>query len=225
MPDTFGSRHKLRVEQSETARLLLEPATLAMLSPFVGRERAAAEVARELAMPLNTLLYGLKQLLKVGLIEVAREERRAGRAIKFYRAVAEAFLLPYAATPAETPEMLLEQEHAPRQKRLIRGLVQAAYRELDTQGERVWGVRVELEGGRLAVRNAIGPDSTWNFLDPDAPALVDLWAEDVTLDFEEAKALQKELCDLIGRYRAKSGQQGYIVRLGMAPLPSRADPR
>ena len=66
--------------------------------------------------------------------------------------------------------------------------------------------------------NAIGPDSPWNFLDPDAPALVDLWAEDITLDFDEAKALQKELCSLLGRYRAKRGQQGYIVRLGLAPL-------
>lgn len=222
MPDPSGSSRELHVEQPEAARLLLEPATLRALSPFVGRGRAASEVARELAMPLNTLLYQIKQLLKAGLLEVVREERRAGRAIKRYRAVAESFLLPYAVTPAETPEVLLEQEHAPRQGRLIRGLVRAAYGELDAQGERVWGVRVGLEGGKLAVRNAIGPDSSWNFLDPTAPALVDLWAEDVMLDFAEAKALQRELCDLLGRYRAKRGQQGYIIRLGMAPLPGEA---
>ncbi len=104
-------------------------------------------------------------------------------------------------------------------------MVRAAQGELDAQGERVWGVRVGLEAGRLAVRSAIGPDSSWNFLDPDAPAIVDLWAEDVTLDFDEAKALQKELCSLLERYRAKRGQQGYIVRLGMAPLPGKVEAR
>ena len=97
-----------------------------MLSPFVGAARTASSVARELEMPLNTLLYGLKGLLEVGLIEVTHEERRAGRAVKHYRAVAEAFFLPYAVTPAETPEVLLAQEHASRQTRLIRGLVGAA---------------------------------------------------------------------------------------------------
>ena len=220
MLETFSSRprRELRVETPEAARRLLEPATLKVLSPFVGRSRAASEVARELRVPLNTLLYQLNRLLEVGLIEVVGEVRRAGRAMKRYQAVADTFLLPYAVTPAETPEVLLAQEHAPRQAKLIQGLVRAAYNELGARGERVWGVRVGLEGGRLTVRNAIGPESSWNFLGASAPALVDLWAEDVTLDFAEAKALQKELCDLFGRYRAKKGQQSYIVRLGMAPL-------
>ncbi len=229
MPQPFGSRPlgitELRVEAPEVARKLLEPATLRALSPFVGEARTASEVARELELPLNTLLYQVRGLLKLGLLEVEREACRAGRAVKHYRAVAEAFFLPYTVTPAETPEVLLAQEHASRQGRLIRGLVEAAYGELDPQGEHVWGVRVGLEAGRLTVRNAIGPESPWNFLDADAPALVDLWAEDVTLDFAEAKALQKELCELLGRYRAKRGRQGYIVRLGMAPLPRKAETR
>lgn len=228
MPQPFGSRPlrpELRVEAPEVARKLLEPATLKVLSPFVGAARTASEVARELETPLNTLLYGLKGLLKVGLIEITHEEPRAGRAVKTYRAVAEAFFVPYAVTPAETPEALLTQEHAPRQARLIQGLVGATYSELDAQGEHVWGVRVGLEAGRLTVKNAVGPESPWNFLDADAPALVDLWAEDVTLDFEEAKALQKELCSLLERYRAKRGQQGYIVCLGMAPLSGKAELR
>ena len=228
MPQPFSSRPnscELRIENREVARRLLEPTTLRVLAPFVGRSRAASAVARELETPLNTLLYQLRGLLEVGLLEVVREERRAGRAIKLYQAVADAFLLPYAVTPAETPEVLLAQEHAPRQERLIQSLVRAAYGELGAQGERVWGVRVGLEGGRLTVQNATGPQSSWNFLDERAPALVDLWAEDITLDFAEAKALQKELCDLFGRYRAKRGQQSYIVRLGMAPLLGKVEPR
>lgn len=224
MPEPFGSSRELRVTQPGNARALLEPATLEVLSPFVGRERTAAEVARKLEMPLNSLLYKVKALLALGLLEVSREERRAGRSVKHYRAIAEAFFLPYEVTPAETPEALLAQEHAPRQQRFVRALVQTAAELLDARGEPVWGVQVGLEGGRLVVRNTIGPDSSWNFLDPDAPALVDLWAEDITLDFSDAKALQKELCDLLGRYRAKRGSQGYMVRLGLAPLASETKP-
>lgn len=69
------------------------------------------------------------------------------------------------------------------------------------------------------------PGKQLELLDVSAPALVDLWAEDVPLDFGGAKALQKELCRLFERYRAKQGQQGYIVRLGLAPLPGKAETR
>jgi DNA-binding transcriptional ArsR family regulator len=214
----FQIRSSGNVEQLEVATALLEPTTLAVLSPFVQQERSPAGVARELGMPLNSLMYQIKRLLALKLLCVSRVEARAGRATKYYRAVAETFFVPYHLTAAETPELLLEQETAPRQKRLVQSLVAAAQRELDGRGERVWGLQVALEGERLVARNAIGPDSDWNFLSPTAPALLDWWAEDIQLGFKDAKTMQAELCDLLMRYRAKSGQQAYILRLAMAPI-------
>ncbi len=217
MPSSIGSSPVLRVERPEMARLLLEQSTLKLLSPFVGRQRSASGAAQELGMPVNTLLYQIKRLLDAGLLEVAEERKRAGRAVKHYRAVAEAFFVPYELTPLETPQALLEAEHAPRERRLVEGLVRAGLEVLE-QGEPVWGARIALEHGRLTASNSIGPNSSWNFLDPTAPAIADWWAEGVQLEFEDAKALQAEMCDLIERYRSRSGPQSYIVRLGMAPV-------
>ncbi|MDQ3397540.1 MAG: hypothetical protein M3511_07175, partial [Deinococcota bacterium] len=73
------------------------------------------------------------------------------------------------------------------------------------------------EGARLVLKNIVGPDSEWNFLDPEAPAMVDYWQEDVQLDFEEAKRLQAELCMIFARYKTRRGGQVYTLRLALAP--------
>ena len=57
-----------------------------------------------------------------------------------------------------------------------------------------------------------------NFLDPSAPAIMDWWAQDLQLEYEDAKTMQAELCDLLERCRKKSGQQGYMLRLAIAPI-------
>ncbi len=216
METQIGSRKNLSVNRAQAAALL-EQTTLLILAPFVKTERSASSVAAELEMPLNSLMYQIRRLLELELLCISRSESRAGRAIKYYQAVAKVFSIPYQLTPAETPEVLLMEETMPRQKRLIRHLVRASQEVLDQRGESVWGVQVALEADRLVVRNAVGPDSDWNFLDPTAPAILDYWAEDIQLEFADAKAMQAELCHLIERYRAKSGRRGYIIHAAMAP--------
>lgn len=121
---------------------------------------------------------------------MTRQERRAGRAFKHYKAVAEHFVVPYHLTRAETSAMLLAQEHAGPEARLRRGLIHAGLELVNQQGQEGLGVQVVLEGPRLVLKNLVGPEWGWNFLDPIAPAMVDYWQEDVQLDFEEAKRLQ-----------------------------------
>lgn len=199
------------------AELLLDERARRALSPFVGRERTAAGAAEELGMHLNTLLYQVRRLVDAGLLRVTRLEPRAARAVKHYRAVAEHFVLPYNLTRAETPETLLAQEHAGPEARLRRGLIHAGLELLNQQEPESVGVQVVLEGSRLVLKNIVGPDSEWNFLDPEAPAMVDYWQEDVHLDFEEAKRLQAELCTIFARYKTRRGGQAYILRLALAP--------
>ena len=124
----------------------------------MSKTRKAVGNAVRSTMPLNSLLYQIKRLLELGLLKITRVESRAGRAIKYYQAVAESFYIPYHLTPAETPEALLEQETIPRQKRLNLNLVRSAQYALDKRGETVWGIQVALEGQKLVMRNAIGPE-------------------------------------------------------------------
>ncbi|GHF54321.1 transcriptional regulator [Deinococcus metalli] len=204
------------MHDARQAELLFDERTRRLLAPFVGHDRTASQVAALLGTPLNSLLRGVRLLLDAGLLTVTREEKRAGRPVRHYRAVAERFALPYALTPAETPEALLAAEHAGPEARLRQGLVGAGL-ELVRQQQGVVGVHAVMDGPRLVLRNAVGPDAPWNFLDPAAPAMVDYWLEDLRLDFEEAKALQAELCELFARYRRRTGQQAYTLRLALAP--------
>jgi hypothetical protein len=99
-----------RVETPEQARLLSDPATTRYLEPFLGRERSASEAAAELGVRIDTLLYRIGKFLAAGLLEIVREEPRAGRAIKVYRTVADAFYVPFGLTDfVEHEEQLREQ--------------------------------------------------------------------------------------------------------------------
>ena len=211
------SSQTLHVQDAAQAELLFDERPRRVLAPFVGHADTASRAADSLGMPLNSLLYQVRRLLDAKLLTVVREERRGGRAVKHYRATAERFIVPYALTPAETPEVLLAAQHAEPDARLRRNLVRAGLELLEQQSAEGVGVQVVLDGPRLVLRNMVGPDAEWNFLAPTAPAMVDYTLEDVHLDFAEAKALQAELCALVARYRVKRGGQPYTLRLAMAP--------
>lgn len=65
-----------------------------ILLAFVGRERSLTEVSAALSMPLNLLHYHVKKLVTLGIVEVVREQPRAGRAVRYYQASSEAFFIP-----------------------------------------------------------------------------------------------------------------------------------
>jgi hypothetical protein len=65
-----------------------------ILLAFVRQERSLTEASASLVMPLNLLHYHVKRLVGLGALSVVREQRRGGRAIRYYRASASAFLIP-----------------------------------------------------------------------------------------------------------------------------------
>ncbi len=95
------------VTDSEQARLLSDNASLRYFRPFVARELSVKEAADELGVALDTMLYRVKVLLGAGLLRVARLERRAGRPIKYYRSVHDAYIIPFDLTPYANLEEIL----------------------------------------------------------------------------------------------------------------------
>jgi hypothetical protein len=51
-------------------------------------------LARQVQLPLSLAHYHIGRLLALQLISIVREDRRAGRPVKHYRAVARSFLVP-----------------------------------------------------------------------------------------------------------------------------------
>lgn len=122
--------------------------------------------------------------------------------------------MPFEATDAESLEEALAERDRLFEELLRRNVVKA---RLDTMG--AWGTRIYRDArGRLQVQTALTPRSNVTSLDPQAPAVLSAWRDSLTLDFEDAKALQRELFDLLQRYLAKSGAQRYVVHLAMAPV-------
>lgn len=73
-----------------------------LLLACTARERSLSDLRGELRQPLAKLHYHVGRLLEAGLVTVSRIEPRAGRPIRFYRAVAERFLVPQESL-AELP--------------------------------------------------------------------------------------------------------------------------
>jgi hypothetical protein len=216
------TRDQAVIENPETAALMFQPKSLELLSVLIETERSLQQISDVLAWPINTSKYQLERLCRAELVTCTREEARAGRPIRFYRAIASQFFVPYAFTPAMNPAILLEQEYAAKAKRFAHNLTTIALKAREAQhewnsSEFDWGVRFSLENGKIRQHAAMEEAAHWNFLSDEDPALIDVWDEGLMLSREDAKALQLELCHLIGRYRVKTGDAPYTLRLGLTP--------
>lgn len=202
------------VRQPSAAEALVDPTTLRHLAPFLGRERSVAQAARETGQKPNSTLRRVQRFIGLGLLRIVREVPRAGRAVKLYRTVADVFFVPFEATGAESLEAALAERDAYWERLLRRNVVKGRMEALGP-----WGTRIYRDArGRLQVQAAVRPDVNASTLDASAPAVLSLWRDALMLDFEDAKALQREMFALVQRYQARSGAQRYVVRMGLAPV-------
>ncbi len=217
----FRSSRLLELSDPIRAAALLEPNTLRFLTPFIARTRSADQVARELGISLNTLLYQIRRLMELGFLELVEEIPRRGRGIKRYRASADAFFIPFEATHFATPEDMLLREYEPLYRRFLASFLEAAMQMVNLKTARDFGMCVSRDDdGQLSLRHGPHPlkPIAINPLEPHAPAIVIDWGDQLRLDFEDAKAMQLEMLELLERYRAKDGSGSYIAHVALAPM-------
>jgi len=225
MKQELPSSKWLRLEDPKAARVITDPRARRFLEPFVGQERTVSEVAAELEVDMSSVLYRVRQLIRLGLLREARVAPRKGRPVKYYRSVADGFFVPFRATPLASQEVLSPHTFSELQRTLNESVGRAW---LAAAGEQqMMGIHV-FRSERGALNQNIVPDPDDDqpnrffnqLLGPDAPAVWDTWGS-LRLSKEDAKALQVEVASLLGRYRPKvitAGGDEYIVRLAMAPL-------
>ena len=105
MPDKLLSS-AIRVEDRKAAAAFSDPLRRRVVLLLVGREQSASELATATGVALKRLHYHLGALERLGLVAVAGRRARAGRPIKLYRAVADAFFVPAGAAAASPSEAL-----------------------------------------------------------------------------------------------------------------------
>jgi len=201
------------VTDPQAARALTSQALRAALTPFLGRELTLTQAASEASLSVKRLHALSITLRRLGLLRVTRETKRAGRAVKSYTAVASALFLPFHVTTFETFERALDRADAP-----FRAAYFASLAHLALDADATWGLRVTRVGLTLQVEAGAAPGSDFGFGAPDAPAVMPLtWSDDLRLNFEDAKALQRDLEALRAKYAQKGGAGRYLLRLAFAP--------
>lgn len=202
------------ITEAQAANVLTNPTALRFLTPFLGRETSITQAAEEVGASPNTTYKRVQRYINLGLLEVAREQARAGRSIKLYRTVADVLFVPFENTPSASLEAALKEREEYWEKLLRANVVMARAEVLGT-----WGTRIYRDSrNRLQVQTALTPESNATTLAPDAPAVLSAWRDTLQLDFADAKQLQHELFDLLLKYQRKSGSQRYIIHVGLAPL-------
>lgn len=207
------------VAQDEVqAKLLSDPAEKGWLEPFLGAEKSLSEAAADLGCNLDTLLYRVRKFQRAGLLEVVREQKRAGRPIKIYRSVADGFFVPFDLTPFAVLEERIVTQMSP----YTRAVAAETARMLQ---ESAW------LGSRF-YRNARG--DVWSDSAPlpqaertgeaTLPITFDV-ASDLYLHDDDARALQNELAALWARYQARShppdGKRRYLFQIAFIPTRDR----
>lgn len=125
------------VHTEEQAALLSDPVAVRFLEPFLGRECSASEVAEELDVAIDTLLYRINKFLDAGLLEIVRMQPRAGRPIKIYSTVAAGFYVPFELTAfAEHAEQMRTQLRADED--VILKAAQDIRRAVGEEGQRIF---------------------------------------------------------------------------------------
>ena len=130
-----------------TADFLIDRGNHALIEQFWHRENTVASTAQRLALPANAVLYRVKKMLKLKLLEVARLEKRRGRPIAHYRLAADEFYIPFAVTQFETKAAFVRAQLEPLFEQLVQleGRTSAA-----DQARGGWGVQMAMnEHGNL----------------------------------------------------------------------------
>lgn len=210
-------------------RLLMRGRTRQVLGAFLAGESSVSGAARRTGIDLRIVHRTVLALHSAGLLQIVREKRRAGRAIKIYAAVAPSFFVPFSATDAATLDEL-SGSYAGHYAELFG---QASAREFERLNHeqaagREWGVRLylALEGHWQTDTSYEGAELIDAAVRYQGPVGLMLDADvSVTLSEEEAKVVQRELILMLMRLRPLSLEhrregmgKPYLLRLGLVPI-------
>lgn len=105
------SAQKRVITDLRLAAFLADRARSRYLAPFLARERSLTQAAGEMRVSESRTSYWVGVLLKLGLVAVARTEKRY-RYTRRYRSVAACFVAPLDLVPVASDEALLEGHFA-----------------------------------------------------------------------------------------------------------------
>lgn len=89
---------RTEIETEAAARVFASERPRLILLALIDRARSPAELVALTDTRLNLLNYHLNRLVTLGLARVEHEAPRAGRSVRYYRAIAKSFFVPARLT-------------------------------------------------------------------------------------------------------------------------------
>jgi hypothetical protein len=196
----FGSQpsgfHTVRNETQ--AALLTNSDAWYFLEPFLARSISAKEASQEIGCNLDTLLYRIRVFQKAGLLKISEERKRAGRAIKLYRTVFDAYFVPHTLTPFATLEEHFQALFMPTIQEHIHNLAKRTQKR-GTKGQNIY----RDEFGKTWREGAFDSTTFDNLDEPSGASGFDFSLVSY-LEETEARLVQTLLIQLLEAQRAKS---------------------
>jgi len=211
----FTRPETLLLSSEAAISILLDFKKSRWLSPFLAQPQSLQKAAKQLGVSMGSYSYWLKQLLEHDLVFVAFEQKRRGRAVKYYWGAAERF--EFALNDAVVNEVygrVANKYLNDILKSLGRTLRHEASEftaamDFDKQGELNFRIRRHKEAVNLGKE----------MLRPEQPALF-VTSREMQLSFKDAKDLQSALYDLLASYETRTNPKGrtYVVQVGLTEL-------
>ena len=165
-----------------------------ILLPLIEDERSLSDLATLTGSRLSLLHHHVRRLIDLGLVQVSREQRRGGRAVRYYRASAKAFFVP-----SELADLHVDGE-LPGQLR--ESLERSRMRTFQ-------GVLYSWEANGPSVRFVHDPASSLS--------ASEIWLE-LRLSQAEAATLTEQLTALFQPFHGRAAEAGrrYIIHAAVA---------
>ena len=221
MKVSFESSSRIAtLENPAEAKFLTDEDNLQMLHPFFGENRSVSQAAKEARTSLLKMYRFVQKALTLGVLEHTHSEPRQGKAIKYYRASAGEFFVPYGETTQLSFEEIYSSSDSALRASLFKSLLHC-FREAAIASGGTLGLRIFKDiQGQLNLLHALGhsqPSVMRSFLNPDAPAVWSEWAL-VNLELEAAKALQEQLYQTVRQASEASTGVPYLLRVALVPI-------
>lgn len=227
MTDRSFSR-TAELDTAEAATFVTLAGSSRYFAPFLARETSPGAVATELGVDVGSVTYRIRQMLRLGLIRQTRVQRRAGRPIRFYRSTADRVFAPLELTPVSSVRELFRRGLADLDDDL-ENAVERAW--LDVGRHRRWGTHLYRPTPDEGVNRDFVPVTMTGVTDFWEAALAErspaVWDQHSTLLLTraDAKRLQRELAEVVGRYGGAPSDPGrrhpHLIRLMLAPARRR----
>jgi hypothetical protein len=208
MIEITSNQRSMTVRDPAQVNLLMSVTGAQRAGVFMGQEHTLGTAAAELSIPASSLAYWVKQLLAVKLITITRLEPRAGRAIPHYRAVADEFIIPFAALSVDARERFVGAARAHLFEQFTTAMDHGRH-----QRNKKSGVRISMQPNRHL---------DFGLTDPDPPTptkALECWGETGLTTAEHAAFTQalEALIDRFGQGKPTRGRRKYIMMIGLTP--------